>query len=308
MSNSPKKLRQGDLVALVAPAGKVAREMVDNGLSVLQSWGLKVKIGKHLFDEYRCYAGTDADRASDLQTFVNDPEVKAIICLRGGYGCVRLLEYIDFAPMLHNPKWLVGFSDITVLHVLLNCKLGIESLHATMPKEFHHEGIADRDEYLRRKESTESLREALFGQLKAHEFRPDPLNIRGRASGRLLGGNLAILQSLAGTYCDVDCRGAILFIEDTGESSYRIDRMMMNLVHSGKLAQAAGLLVGDFAEVNDESDYGKTAREIVAEHADKFGIPAAYGFPAGHTNPNLALYLGRNITLEVKADGVRIEF
>ena len=304
----PDYLKPGDTVALVAPAGKVVRETVADGLSVLQAWDLKVKTGKHVFDEYRCYAGTDADRASDLQAFVNDPEVKAIICLRGGYGCVRLLEHIDFAPMLRYPKWLVGFSDITVLHALLNCKLGVESLHATMPKEFHHERIADRNEYLRRKESTESLKEALFGRLTAHEFRVDALNVRGRASGRLLGGNLALLQSLAGTHCDIDCEGAILFVEDIGESSYRIDRMMMNLVHSGKLAQAAGLLVGDFADVNDENDYGKTAGEIVAEHADKLGIPAAYGFPAGHTNPNLALYLGRDITLDVKDESVRIVF
>ena len=304
----PNYLKVGDKVALVAPAGKVDKETVDNGLATLQSWGLTVEVGKHVLDRYRCFAGTDDDRASDFQQFIDDPEIRAIICLRGGYGCARLMNVIDFALMVVSPKWLVGFSDVTVLHAWLNGALRVESLHAAMPIGFHHEGISDPDEYERRKASTESLREALFGRLTGYEFAGDALNVFGRASGRLLGGNLTLLQSLAGTGMDFGHRGTILFLEDVGESAYRIDRMMMNLVQSGKLSRVAGLLIGDFSEVSDEEGYGATAREIIAEHVAEFGIPVAYGFPAGHRHPNLAMYFGRNVRFEVTAEGASIKF
>lgn len=298
----PPYLEEGDLVALVAPAGRLAPEVVERAVIELESWGVRVLVGQNALDTDFQFAGTDKARAADLQFCIDRTDVSAIICLRGGYGSIRTLAHLDCSPLLQHPKWLVGFSDITVFHALLNCHLGLESLHASMPINFSKEGEANE-------ESTKSLRRALFGQLTEYRFSSHALNIQGRASGRLIGGNLSILQSIAATPVDIVPDGAILFLEDLNEYLYHIDRMMMNLVASGKLSRIAGLLVGGFTNCKDnEQTFGKDAYEIMMDYARPLGIPVAVDFPAGHQERNLAMYFGRTVTLSVATDEVAVYF
>lgn len=292
-------LKEGDTIALVAPAAKLPEGIVNRAVSLFQSWGLKVLTGKYVETDSVYFAATDEERAADIQYFINHSEVKAIICLRGGYGSIRTLEYLNFSGFITNPKLLVGFSDVTVFHALLNCHLGIESIHATMPVNFPDHG---------ENQSTDSLKQALFGELKGYNITPHKLNIQGSATGKLIGGNLAVLQSIASTFCDINTENSILFIEDVGEYAYSVDRMLMNLAYSGKLSQLSGIIAGSFTQIKDEDKFGKTVYEIIHSHVHNLGIPIAFGMQAGHTEPNLALYLGRKVQLNVKNQSVELVF
>ncbi|MDR3134068.1 MAG: LD-carboxypeptidase [Prevotellaceae bacterium] len=295
----PPYLKKNDLVTIIAPAGKIAASLIDNGAQLLQQWGLRVKKGKYAGEEYLGFAGVDEQRCADLQAAINEEESAAVLCARGGYGSGRIVDHVDFSTWLKRPKWFIGYSDITIFHARLQ-QLGLQSIHGTMPKNFPKNGS---------NESTESLRKALFGELRGYDIPAHPLNRPGAAKGVLRGGNLSLLVNLSATPDDVDTAGAILFLEDVDEYLYSIDRMMNNLQRSGKLKKAAGVIVGDFMNSKpDDVLPGKTAYEVLADYLQPLNIPVCYGFPAGHDEPNYALYFGRELSLEINNAGTKINF
>jgi muramoyltetrapeptide carboxypeptidase len=255
----------------------------------LRAWGLAVATGEHLFARHHQFAGTDAQRLADLQRALDDPETAAIICARGGYGTTRIVDQLDFTAFLRQPKWLVGYSDITTLHLHLH-RLGVESLHATMPLLFNRDTPP----------SIESLHNLLFGGEMDYPVAPHRLNRPGEGSGVLVGGNLALLASNVGTASDVDTQGKVLFLEDINEYLYSLDRMMVQLKRSGKLAGLAGLVVGHFTDSKDNDiPFGKDPYEIVDDAVREYGFPVCYGFPVGHEPENLAMPCGRTVHLTV---------
>ncbi|GHT73208.1 peptidase S66 [Bacteroidia bacterium] len=282
-------LKQGDTVGICAPARAVNAADVQQAVAVLQGWGLTVQTGKHILDTVHQFAGADNARADDLQAFIDDDNVRAVFCVRGGYGCARLLPHLNFSSLLAKHKWIVGYSDITAFHLAL-AQLNIPSIHGTMPIHFTPEHQA----------SVDSLHQVLFGQWTEYEFDAHPLNHCGTAQGILLGGNLSILYSLQGTPYALPPQGIILFIEDVDEYLYHIDRMMLNLALSGVLRQVKGIIVGGMTQMKDNTvPFGKTACEIIAEHTQRLDIPVAYGFEAGHLAPNKAMIFGKKTTLTV---------
>ncbi|MCS6934377.1 MAG: LD-carboxypeptidase [Chitinophagales bacterium] len=290
----PPALKTGDTVYLLSTARKITFEEVQPAINLFESWGLNVKIGKTIGAEYRQFAGTDTLRAEDFQAALDDAEVRAVICARGGYGTVRMMDAIRYDSFLANPKWIVGFSDVTFLHTHITNTLGIQTLHAPMPFNFATATA----------ESLEALRSELFGIKKEFEVPPHPLNRLGSAGGVLTGGNLSILYSITGTHSVFNTCGKLLFLEDLDEYLYHVDRMMMNLKRSGKLRDLAGVIVGSFTEMKDNKvPFGCTAEEIIAEHLSEYDYPVCFGFPAGHIPDNRALVMGRRYQLTVSASG-----
>jgi len=297
---TPPYLKSGDKIAIVATARKVFPTEMDAAISILHSWGLKVVTGLHLFGENNQYSGTDQERTSDIQMMLDDPDIKAIICARGGYGTVRIIDQLNFSAFEQHPKWIVGYSDITVLHSHIQTQFGIETLHATMPINFPDQGT---------EAAIESLRKALFGEILEYSFENQPLNKSGNVSGELTGGNLSILYSLIGSPSDIQTQDKILFIEDLDEYLYHIDRMMMNLKRSGKLAGIKALIVGGLTKMKDNTvPFGKQAEQIIAEYAQEAGIPVCFSFPAGHIADNRALVIGREVQLDIDIKGVSLRF
>jgi len=287
----PSYLKPGDRIRIVSPAGKVQKDKVLPGIELLQDEGYEVIPGKHVFDRHFQYAGVDQLRVADFQEALNDPLTKVILCARGGYGTVRLVEKLDFSPLLKNPKWIVGFSDVTVLHNVCN-QLGIASIHGSMPGFF-----------LENKKTTRSflsLMELLSHGKSKIESTTHTLNREGSCSGELVGGNLSLIYSLQGTPWQLNTKGKILLIEDLSEYLYHLDRMMQNLRLAGQLKNLAGLVVGGFTEMQDnESPYGKSTHEIIMEAVHDYNFPVCFEFPVGHIPKNLALMLGGNYKLEV---------
>jgi muramoyltetrapeptide carboxypeptidase len=297
---TPPYLKSGDKIAIVATARKVSPSEMDVAINTFRSWGLQVVTGPHLFGSTNQYSGTDEERASDLQIMLDDSEVKAIMCARGGYGTVRIIDQINFSAFEQHPKWIVGYSDITVLHSHIQAQFGIETLHATMPINFPEEGT---------EAATESLRSALFGETLEYNIENHPLNMPGNVSGVLTGGNLSILYSLTGTPSDLQTQDKILFIEDIDEYLYHIDRMMMNLKRSGKLYGIKGLIIGGLTKMNDNTlPFGKQAEEIISEYIKEAEIPVCFNFPAGHIADNRALIMGREVQLNIDVKGVSLQF
>lgn len=350
----PPRLHEGDTVALIAPAGKLS-ERVDTARirQRFAEWGLHVRFGTCLNPDKRAYfAAPDSVRARELQQAIDDPAVKAVIACRGGYGSVRLLGRLRLEALREHPKWIVGFSDITTLHLALR-RLGIESIHGPMPGGFRFEeegktggprkaGPAGTtpagrsrttgtpnagpdsggrcSERLaagrnpegpeREGDSSESLRQALFGELRCIEAEPHPLNRPGEACGRLAGGNLTVICAANGTPEALQTQTpTILFLEEIGESAYRIDRMMQSLERCGVLRNLRGVVVGHFTRTTGCDRFGVEEPEALLDaYLRPLGIPVAYGFPAGHEEPNQALYLGREVRLKVGEEGVRLDF
>jgi muramoyltetrapeptide carboxypeptidase len=299
---TPPYLISGDLVGIVAPARKVCREEIDDFVRLLDSWGLKYKFGRNLFGSENQYSGTDVERAADFQDMIDDPQVKAIIPARGGYGSLKALRLIDFSKFEKNPKWIAGFSDITAFHCYLSKYLNTESLHSLMPMTYKP-GIREVDD------SAESLRKALFGEKLEYDIPSVSFNRGGIESGELTGGNLSILYSLNGTAFFPDLRGKILFIEDIDEYLYHIDRMMLNLLLSGSLSNIKGLIVGGFTDLKDNAiPFGKKYEEIISEMVGKFKFPVAFSFPSGHQNDNKTLIFGRQMQLSVENNLTRVSF
>jgi len=289
---TPDYLTGGDRVAVVAPARSVTVGQVETFIRILTDWDLEVITGPHLYSMYHQFAGTDDERASDVQMMLDDPSVKAIFCARGGYGTVRIIDRLDFTTFALQPKWIAGFSDVTVFHSHIHRHFGIETLHATMPYSLTQGDIDPA--------SLESLRKALFGSELEYEVTAHTLNRQGHGEGIITGGNLSMLYSLSGTPSDIDTRGKILVIEDVDEYLYHIDRMMLNLKRSGKLDQLSGLVVGGMTDMKDnEVPFGKEAYDIITETVSGYGYPVCFDFPCGHQDKNLALILGRKVTMDV---------
>lgn len=291
---APPALRPGDQVAIVCPARRASHEELAAAVATLESWGLRVVLGASTNVVHHQFGGADEVRRQDLQQQLDNPAIRAVLCARGGYGTTRIIDGIDFAGFARAPKWVAGFSDITTLNSHL-LALGYQSIHGVMPLLFHQEGG---------EESLESLRRALFGEAVQYAAPAHPLNVPGTATGELVGGNLSILQTLTGTASDTSTTGRILFLEDIDEYLYAIDRMLVHLDRTGKLAGLAGLLVGHFTNPQDNAvPYGQTPNEIINHYAGKYGFPIAHGFPVGHEPDNQALIVGRPARLVVEASG-----
>jgi muramoyltetrapeptide carboxypeptidase len=297
MKNSifPNNLKKGDKISLISTARKIDVAKLAYTKDVLNKWGLTVIEGKNLRAESNQFCGTDMQRASDLQDAINDNSIKAIICFRGGYGTVRILESVDFSNLIKNPKWICGYSDVTALHNYLNSKCNIATMHSTMPVNFE----------TNTKESLETFRKALFGEKYAIITENHSLNREGNASGKIIGGNLSMLYSLSGTKYDIDTRGKILFIEDLDEYLYHLDRMMWSLKLSSKLENLSGIIVGGMTEMNDNDIlFGKQAVEIIKEAVEEYNYPICFSFPCGHIDDNRTLILNKEANLIVSDSSV----
>ncbi|MCR6639775.1 MAG: LD-carboxypeptidase [Sporocytophaga sp.] len=288
----PDFLKVGDIVGIVATAKNFLPEELNAGIEIIRSWGFEVRVGKNCYNHYNQFAGTDEERFSDLQEFLDDQDVKAIVCARGGYGTSRIIDDISFSGFETQPKWIAGFSDVTVLLSHLN-SLGFQSIHSSMPVVFgknknHH--------------SIYTLRDILFGKLSTFYFPFHELNRIGYTEGQIVGGNLSILVSLIGTSSDISTVDKILFIEDVGENLYRIDRMMVQLKRAGKLDKLKGLIVGHFSDMSDNIvPFGKSAFEIIADAVKEYEYPVGYNFPAGHEEDNRAFIFGAKYNLAVES-------
>ena len=287
----PQSIKPGQKIGIVSTASKIDKEIVLTAVELLESMGYQTEIGAHALSQFHQFAATDAERAFDLQSMLDNPEIKAIICSRGGYGSLRTLELIDWTNFIKHPKWIVGFSDVTVLHSKLNL-LGISSIHGVMPKYFYDGEVPSQ--------SFNYLLDALTGKPIEYQIQTNSLNRKGETSGELVGGNLSMLYSLRGTLYDIDTEGKILFIEDLDEYLYHIDRMMMNLKVGEKLSKLAGLIVGSFTCMKDnDTPFGKSVNEIILDSVKDYDFPVAFNFPAGHAKENFALKIGSKISLTI---------
>ncbi len=279
------------MIRIISPAGKCEAEPLYGITEWLRSQGYRVGWGKHAASGCFQYAGPDEERLSDLQEALDDPAVNAILCSRGGYGTIRLLERLDFTQFLDHPKWVAGYSDITLLHSALHRK-GCRSVHGAMLRHsLDEQGLPD--------ESFLHLMATLRGEMINTSWNGGLFNRPGKTTAPLTGGNLSLLYALTGTPYEADTRGKILFIEDTGEYLYHLDRMMVSLRLAGRLASLAGLVAGYFTDMKDNDDpFGKETREIILDAVRDYGYPVAFGFPAGHERPNRALVSGAIYTLE----------
>lgn len=301
MIKIPPYLQKGDTIGIVCPAGFMAAEKVKTCITTLEDWGYKIKIGMTVGGDSQTYfSGTDEERMNDLQQMIDDNDVKAILCGRGGYGTGRIIDQIDFKDFKKSPKWIIGYSDITVIHSHLYSNYYISSLHSPMAGAFNDEGY--KNEYVL------SLKNVLEGKkikysIPAHEF-----NKKGEAIGELIGGNLSLLANLVGTDSDIKTKGKILFIEDIGEYSYNIDRMFYQLKRSGKLSKLAGLIIGGFTDMKDtDRPFGKTIYEIIKDITKGYDYPICFDFPVSHTDRNYALKIGVGYKLKVNKSKVILE-
>ena len=286
---TPPYLKQGDKIGLISTARKISKEELQVAIEHIESWGLKIKFGKNLFNSYHQFSANDNRRTKDLQTMLDDDNIKAIICARGGYGTVRLIDKINFSKFQKTPKSIVGFSDVTVLHSHIH-NLKIASLHSTMPINFSNNNL----------ESIKSLKDALFGKSINVKAKHHPLNRFGESIGQVVGGNLSILYSLIGSPSDINTDGKILFLEDIDEYLYHIDRMMISLKRSGKLSKLKGLIIGGMTKMNDNNiSFGKDAESIIFDTVSEFNYPMCFEFPAGHIKNNRSIKLGLRAKLKV---------
>ena len=285
----PPYLQKNDTVAIVSTARKISLQEIKLAIDLLKTWGLKVIVGKTIGLEDNQFAGNNAERAHDFQQMLDNQEVKAIWCARGGYGSVKIIDDLDFTKFKQNPKWIIGYSDITVLHSCLH-NLGYKTIHGIMPLNIE----------VNTKKAIESLQKSLFGEKLFYEISSSKENKKGKATGELIGGNLSILYSLLGSKTSLNTNDKILFIEDLDEYLYHIDRMMMNLKRNGYFENLKALIIGGMTDMHDnEIPFGKTAKEIILETVSEFNFPVVFDFPAGHLKDNRALVLGEKVTLEV---------
>jgi muramoyltetrapeptide carboxypeptidase len=302
MIKTPPYLNPGDTIGLVCPASYMSSEKAAECIRVLkEEWGYTVKTGKTVGGDSSTYfSGTDEERLNDFQQMLDDDEVKAVFCARGGYGMTRIIDRVSFKKFKKNPKWIIGYSDITVLHSHLYSNYYISSLHAPMAGAFNDAGYVNR--------FVQSLRNALEGNKIKYNCDPHEFNKKGEAIGELVGGNLTLLTHLVGTDSDIKTRGRILFIEDVGEYLYNIDRMMNQLKRSGKLSKLAGLIIGGFTDIKDtERPYGQTAYEIIRDVISEYDYPVCFGFPVSHEKENYALKIGVGYKLKVGKSKVILE-
>lgn len=296
----PSYLKKGDTIAITCPAGFMALEKVGICVKKLKEEGYKIIIGKTVGSKSKNYfSGTDTERLKEMQSFLDDKNVKAILCGRGGYGTGRIIDKLNFTKFVQNPKWIIGFSDITLLHSHIFTNYKIATLHAPMAAAFANANHNPANIL--------SLLSALKGQKNNYHIKPNKLNKIGEAMGKLVGGNIALLANAIGTPSDINTKNCILFIEDIGEQLYAIDRMLYQLKRSGKLTNLAALVVGDFTDMQDtDRPFGKTIYEIVNDIVSEYNYPVCYNFPVGHGNENVALKVGIKYKLEVNKKGASL--
>lgn len=293
----PPYLRPGDLVGITCPAGYLCLEDTQNAVEALEKWGYRVKLGKTVGAQYYGYSGTDAERAADFQDMLDDPQIKAILFGRGGYGTVRIIDSLDFNRFYRDPKWLCGYSDITVVHSFVQSQLHIPTLHCEMCIDLKY-GNADA--------SADTIRRALRGDKLSYSVDVHPMNRLGSCEGLLVGGNLSLLAAMIGSSSDIDMDGKILFIEDVHEYLYRLDEMLWTLGRAGKLDRLAGLVVGGFTRLKydpEDPPFGQEIDEIIFDQVRAARFPVCFGFPAGHQFDNFSLRLGMPHRLLVTAKG-----
>jgi muramoyltetrapeptide carboxypeptidase len=303
----PRSLKPGDTIGITAPAGYITEKDVLSAIQQIESWGFKVKTGATIGKRDFTFGGTDEERMSDFQAMLEDKKIKAILCARGGYGVVRLIDRLNFSAIRTNPKWIIGFSDITILHCHLNRNYRVASVHSKMCNSFPEDWSKAEPIQI---ETILSIRDVLRGTKMKYTALPHAQNRNGKAVAELVGGNLKTLESLAGTKSDIRTAGKILFLEDTGEYLYSIDRMFWNLKRTGKLDKLAGLIIGGFKVKPSEDpneEFGKTLQEIVLEKIREFKYPVCFDFPVGHQKNNFALKCGVKHALEVKETSVNLQ-
>lgn len=297
----PPYLQKGDSIGICSPARKIPAEDIESAVMMIEEQGFFPVMGKNMFNEHHQFSGTDEERAEDLQLFLDDPNIKAVLFARGGYGTMRIIDKLDWTEFEKNPKWLIGYSDITVLHNHVHARLNIETLHATMPINFGKDA-----------DSTSTLFKAVTGHTMIHEAVNDEGSVRNRpgtATAPIIGGNLSLIFALQGSVSDIDTAGKILLLEDIDEYLYHIDRMMISLKRAGKLSELAGLVIGGMTDMKDNAvPFGQTAEEIIEAHVAEYSYPVCYYFPAGHDYQNYALPMGRKVHLHVEEKLGRIEF
>ncbi|MGI9531844.1 S66 peptidase family protein [Lutimonas sp.] len=298
----PPYLKKGDTIIILAPAGKIKdRSSVDPGIELANHWGLVVFFGNHLLSQDNTFAGSDDERLEDLQKALDDPSIKAIWAARGGYGTVRIIDDLDFSKFSEHPKWIIGYSDVTVLHNKVH-ELGYQSVHGQMPLTLDLEDPVQ-------KESIQTLHRTLFGKKLQYKISASEYNRLGESSGQLVGGNLSIVYSMLASDTNLNMNGKILFIEDVGEALYHIDRMMISLKRAGFFDNCDGIIVGDFRlKSNEGNRFGKTLEEIVLEAAEGTDFPIVFDFPAGHVDDNRSLLLGSYVDMKVTKSKAKIRF
>jgi muramoyltetrapeptide carboxypeptidase len=297
----PPYLKKGDRIGIVSTARKITPQELQNAVDVISGWGLHVVAGENLFNSFNQFAGTDEQRWLDIQKMLDDDSIKAIFCARGGYGTVRVIDKINWDGFLKSPKWIAGFSDVTVLHAHLQQVIGSASIHCAMPINFTPDAS--------RMGAIESVQKALFGEKIAYEAPSHQLNRKGEARSMVIGGNLSILYSVTGTVSQPDTQGKILVLEDLDEYLYHIDRMMMNLKRTGMLNNLAGLIIGGMTEMKDNTvAFGFSAEEIIYDSVKEFNYPVCFGFPTGHIENNLALYFGKEAEMIVNERGTSLSY
>ncbi len=299
----PPYLQKGDTVAIVSPAGilKNKEDKIQQAIALLKSWSLNVVVSKNVFNQNNQFAGTDEERAADFQKALNNPNIKAIWCSRGGYGSVRIIDQLDYSKFKEHPKWIIGYSDITVIHNQIH-NYGFESIHGIM-------GISLTDDIEEIKENVDSFRDAIFGKQLTYNIEGSKNNKPGIASGQLVGGNLTLLHTMLGSETSIDTSGKILFFEEIGEYAYHIDRMLQSLKRAGYFENCKGVIVGSISKVRkNTTEWGKPMEQLILDVFQEYNFPVLFDFPAGHEDDNRALILGRTIELKVGKKGSTVNF
>jgi muramoyltetrapeptide carboxypeptidase len=300
MITVPPYLKKGDTIGIVCPSGYMPAANAEICIKTLESWGYKVKVGKTLGHQFHYFSGTDKERLQDLQQMMNDPHIKAILCGRGGYGLSRIIDNIDFQKFKKHPKWIIGFSDITVLHAHIYQHFQIATMHAPMAAAFNGEGYTN--EYIA------SLKDAISGIAADYQCAPHALNKTGTGEGDLIGGNLSLIAHLAGSHSSYKTRHKILFLEDVGEYLYNIDRMMIQLDRAEMFKHLQGLIIGGFSDMKDTTTpFGIDVYTIIHEHVKDYKFPICFGFPVSHETENLALKIGVRHTLKIEKHQVSLK-
>lgn len=296
---TPPYLQPNNQIRIVSPSGIIQPEYIDGAKNTLQQWGFQITEGEFARSEYGRFAGTKEQRIADLQNAFDDPNVKAILCSRGGYGLAQIVDKLDFTGFRKNPKWLIGFSDITILHNVLT-NLGIASIHGIMAKHLI--------ELPEDSQPVQQLKNMLTGKLPEYIIENNSFNRAGKITGKLIGGNLSVLMGLRGSKFDLPYKNSILFIEDIAEKPYHIDRMMQNLRFSGVLSQISGLVVGQFSDCDEDPLMKQTISEIISEAVQGYDYPVCFNFPVGHVDNNWPLIVGKNVELNVNNTNVLLKF
>ncbi len=297
---TPQYLTKGDTIGLISTARKITANELEPSIKCLTNEGFNVVTAPNVFGDFHQFAGTDEQRIADFEWMINNPDVKAILCIRGGYGTARIIDHIDFSRFIENPKWVCGYSDVTVLHAHIH-NFGIKTIHSTMPINFPTDGSINN--------SIQTLFDTLRGDHLSYQTKPNKLNREGLCQGVIIGGNLSILYSIQGTASEIDTHNKILFIEDLDEYLYHIDRMISSLKRGNKIAPIAGLIIGGMTDMHDNTiSFGMSAEQIIYNAVKEFNFPVCFNFPAGHIENNLALTMGSKITLEVTKEKSTITF